>query len=82
MARKKSSKLKNIKVKISMLQDEYRKKVSIAIKLKGKEFDDQIREANIVLDKIHTIRKKCELKDRYGKEHGVPDDLGLKINLE
>lgn len=82
MGRKNSAKIKQLQIKISDLQAEYRMKVAVSIKLKGKAFDDQIREANVILDKIHTIRKKCELKAKYGNENGISDDFGIKINLE
>lgn len=82
MARRNSVKLKKMEIKIEGLRTDYRIKVSQAAKKKGKEFDLTMREANQILYNIHTIQKKYSLKAKYGKEHGLPDDLGFKINIE
>ena len=79
MARRKSVKSKLQEAKINDLRTKYRMKMAKAIKAKGQEALDLIREGNMILDKIHTIQKKSELKAKYGRENGVPDDMGIKI---
>lgn len=64
--------------KVDNLKMDYDRLIKKAMTKEHKERMELIREANIKLDKIRTIRKKAELTEKYGKPHGY-NDYNTKI---
>ena len=60
------------------LRNEYRSTMAKAMN-NSKKFFEYVKKANTILGKIHIIKKKSELKARYGKEHGLADEINIKI---
>lgn len=68
-------------VKIENLRIEYRNLIAQAFTKKDKFFEFT-KKANEKLGKIHVIKEKLRLKSKYGKEHGISDDVYRNINGE
>ena len=66
------------KSEIEKLRTEYRLAMTKAMN-DSKKFFEYVKKANTILGKIHIIKKKSELKARYGKEHGLADENSYKI---